>query len=545
MSARAAPARTRSRAAKPVAASAAPPPAAPDAAPRTVAVLDIGATSIRMEIAELLPGGGARPLDALTRPVALGKDTFTLGRLQSATIEECVGILRQFRHTLDEYGVRDPAAVRAVATSAVREADNRDQFLDRVYMATQFSIECLEDADLSRLTYLAVTDLLARTRVPKPWNALVVEVGGGSTEVLLLQDSRVTFSETYRLGSLRMRETLKTYRAAPDRVRGLLAHDIRRTIDDLRLGLPELHGGRDLIAISGDARFAAAQLTPDWDAVEMARLDPRDFARLAARIAGATADELVREYGLSYPEAETLGPALMAYAEIVRALGIRRIRVPKISLRTALELDLGAQYAGTEDFRRQVRHAAQALSARFGCDRRHAQHVCGLSLLLFEKLAPEHRLGPRQELLLECAGWLHEAGGFVNSRRHHIHSYYLIAHSDLFGLSREELETIALVARYHRRALPRIQHPEFGRLARPQRLVVQQLAAILRVADALDRAHCARVQDLEIALEEGRLVLTVHGAADLTIERLALREKSDLFTAVFGRTIDLNEGRRR
>ena len=531
------------------AAASSPSPAHPvslsAAGSRIVAVIDIGTTAIRMEIAELRPDGTARPLEALTRPASLGKDSFTLGRLQASTIEDCVGILRQFRHTLNEYGVRDISAVRAVATSAVREADNRDQFLDRVYMATGIPIQCLQDADLSRLAYIGIADLLDRARVPRPWNKLVVEVGGGSTEILLMQADRVTFSETYRLGSLRMRETLLNYRAAPQRVRSILVQDIRRTIEEMQAAMPPMRDVRDLIATSGDARFAASQIEPGWDRAEFARLSPAALARLAGNIANQTPDDLVREYGLSYPEAETLGPALLTYAEIVRALGIRRVLVPNISLRTSLELDLASNVSGTEDFRRQARHSAMAYAKRFQCDLLHARHVSDLSLRLFDALRSEHGMGSRHELLLECAALLHDAGNFINSRSHHKHSYYLIANSDLFGITREELEIIALVARYHRRSAPRSTHVEYERLAREHKLVVQKLAAILRVADALDRVHSARVRDLDIALDPGRITLTVYGAEDLTIERFALKEKGDFFTQVYGREIQLNEGRRR
>ncbi|MBP7275497.1 MAG: HD domain-containing protein [Kiritimatiellae bacterium] len=512
---------------------------------RVVAVIDIGTTAIRMEIAELYPDGTARPLDALTRPASLGKDSFTLGRLQNSTIEECVGILRQFRQTLNEYGVRDPSSVRAVATSAVREAENRDQFLDRVHVATGIFIQCLEDADLSRLAYIGIADLLDRARVPRPWNKLVVEVGGGSTEILLMQQNHVTFSETYRLGSLRMRETLLTYRAAPQRVRAILTQDIRRTIEEMQTMMPPLRGVRDMIATSSDARFAATRIEPGWDRAEFARLAPGALARLAARIVEQSADDLVRAYGLSYPEAETLGPALLTYSEIVHAFGLRRILVPNISLRTSLEIDLASNFAGTEDFQRQVRHSATALARRFQCDLPHAQQVTDLALRLFEALRPEHGMGSRQKLLLECAGLLHESGKFVNSRSHHKHSYYLVAHSDLFGITREELEIIALVARYHRRSPPSAAHVEYERLARDAKLTVQKLAAILRVADALDRVHSARVRDLDITLDPGRITLTVHGADDLTIERFALREKGDFFMQVYGREIQLNEGKHR
>lgn len=519
-------------------------PAPPPAAPKLISVIDIGATAIRMEIAEIRTDGTTRRLDALTRPARLGKDTFTTGRLQRSTIEECVAIFKQFRQTLAEYGVNDVSAVRAVATSAVREAANRDAFLDRVYMATHIPVVCLEDVDLSRLTYLAVTDLLRRTRSPRPWNKLVVEVGGGSTEVLLMQRDQVTFSESYRLGSLRMRETLETYRTAPHRVRGILVQDIRRTVESMRAGMPPLKGVRDLIAVSGDVRFAASRLLPDWESEEIGALSPKQLREAAAQYAEQSADDLVKDYGLTYPEAETLGPALLTYSELVRILGLRRILVPKISLRTALELDLIPGHSATQDFRGQVLHAAEALGQRFHCDPKHARNVADLSLQLFHALGPEHQLGARHELLLEVAALLHECGLFVNNRSHHKHSQYLIMNSDLFGVTRDDLLTISLVARYHRRSPPMPDHPYYDTLPREARIVVQKLAALLRVADALDRVHRQRIREIEIESGDDRVTLTVHGVDDLTIERLALREKGRMFEEIFGKTIVLNQGRK-
>ncbi len=515
------------------------PPASPGV--RLIAVIDVGATAIRMEIAAVDPNGVTRPVDTLMQPVNLGKDTFSTGLIQRKTTETCVAVMRQFRQVLDEYGIRDLAAVRAVATSAVREAENRDPFLDRIYMATQIPIECLEEVELSRLTYMAVRDLLWKMEEPKPWEKLVIEVGGGSTEVLLMHEGHVTFCETYRLGSLRLRETLETHRAAAGRVRGMLLQDIRRTIDQMRQGVPP-GAVADMIAMSGDARFAAAQLVSGWDRATLGEISPRALVKLTERIMAASVDDLVRTYRLSYPEAETLGPALLTYCEMARAFEIRRIQVPKIHLRTALEIDMATRSIWSSDFSDQIRHAAYALADRFHADRRHGRHVADLSLRLFGFLAPEHRLGPRHALLLEMAAVLHELGLFLNNRSHHKHSQYLIMNSDLFGVTREDLLLISLIARYHRRSPPLPAHPYYATLTREQRVLVQKLASILRVADALDRNHAQRVREPLFEREGERLKITVPDVEDLTLERIALREKGGMFEDVYGLTIVLQKG---
>ncbi len=508
---------------------------------RRIAVLDIGATAIRIEAAEVDANGVTRTLDNLSLPVALGKDTFSTGRLRPETIEDCVDKLRRFREFLRDYDLGDPGSVRAIATSAVREAENREQFLNRVLIATGFRVECPEDVELSRLAYLAVRDLLEREGAPHPWNALVIEVGGGSTELLLIQDDRVTFSESYRLGALRLRETVEAREAAPSQVRSLLARDIQRALVQLRHDLPE-RVPDTLIAMSGDVRFAAARLLPQWDRLELGRLNPRAFIQFGERILAMSTADIVRKYGVPYAEAETLGVALQIYAQIARLFSIREIWVPKTHLRTGLEVELATRTLWTSDFSQQVENAARLLGAKFRIEPRHAEHVATLCDRLFAALRDEHGLDARHGLLLRVAALLHEAGRFINSRNHHKHSMYLIQNSDLFGLTQADIELVALVARYHRRSMPLPTHPLYDALSRERRLIVQALAALLRVADALDRGHTQRVRDLEVASERDRLTITVAGVDDLAVERAALCDKGDLFEAVYGRPIVLERG---
>lgn len=519
-------------------------PIAPSAAPapvRRIAVLDIGATAVRIEVAEVDANGVTRTLDNLSLPVSLGKDTFATGRLSHAAIEDCVDKLRRFREFLREYDLPDPGAVRAIATSAVREAENREQFLNRVLIATGFRVECPEDVELSRLAYLAVRDLLEREAAPHPWNILVIEVGGGSTELLLIQDDRVAFSETYRLGSLRLRMTAEARATEPGPARALLVRDIQRTIIQMRRDLPS-PAPQTLIAMSGDARFAAAHLLSNWDELELGRLSPSAFIQFGERVLAMSTAEVARRYGVSYAEAETLGIALLIYAQIARAFGIREIWVPKTHLRTGLEIEQATRALWTSDFPRQVENAARLLGRKFQVEPRHAEHVALLCDRLFAALRADHGLDARHGLLLRVAALLHEAGLYVNSRSHHKHSMYLIQNSDLFGLTQADIELVALVARYHRRSVPLPTHPLYSALSRERRLIVQALAAILRVADALDRGHAQRVRDLEIAVARDRVTITVSGVDDLAVERAALREKGDLFEAVYGRPVVLERG---
>ncbi len=500
---------------------------------RPVAVIDIGASAIRLRIAEIGADGVVRSLESLQQAVPLGKDTFTTGRIQNATIEQCVKALRDFRRIMTEYGVTREDQIRAVATSALREAENRTAVVDRLYMSTQINVEVIEGAEENRLTYIAVQEVLEQEGKRKVKDAIIVEVGGGSTELLLLQEGRITFAHSYRLGGLRMRESLETYRAPADRVRSILEQHIKRTVDQVHRITP-VDRVPHLIAVSGDAQFAASLLASDWADVRVSRLESAAFTALAEKLVPLPVDDLVREYRIPYQEAETIGPGLLAYAHLARAFQVKELIVPKCSLRDGLLREMAARGAWTQEYTDQILHSALALGRKYEIDEKHAGHVAALSVQLFRELRPEHQLDQRFELLLQMAALLHEVGNFISDRSHHKHSMYIIQNSELFGLTRRDILLISLVARYHRRALPRPYHTEFQTVDRDSRIAVLKLAAILRVADALERNHLQLVRDLSFAREKNQLVMTVHGVNDLTLERLALKEKGNMFEEVYG-----------
>lgn len=514
-------------------------PAQPDslaAPPRTVAVIDVGSTAIRMEIAEISPAGAIRTLDALQQPVHLGRDTFTKGRIQSATIEECVKILKGYRRVMEEFGVIDPANIRAVATSSVREAANRETFLDRVYMATRINVRVIDEAEETRLTYMAVQELLEQNPHLKKEDALVIEVGGGDTELLLIQNGFVSYSNTFRLGTLRIRETFGSQLVSPQRAMAMMLKQIQLIVDQIRRSVPASRVPR-IIALSGDARFAASCLVPDWPQLRFARLEPKNFSVFARKISAQSPDDLVRAYRLNYPDAEVLGPALLAFAHLARAFSVDELIVPKTSLRHGLLKEIVGGDAWTREFMEQVEHSAIALGAKYAFDERHARQVADLSVRIYRALQSEHMLPARYELILRVAALLHEIGLFVNTRSHHKHSMYLIMNSDLFGLSHEDMLIIAMIARYHRRASPQPYHEGYSALNRDARLAVSKLAAILRVADALDRNHMQQVRDIRFSRENGQFIVWVRDVEDLSLERLALKEKGSLFEDVYGMSV--------
>jgi exopolyphosphatase/guanosine-5'-triphosphate,3'-diphosphate pyrophosphatase len=497
-----------------------------------VAVLDIGTRAVRLDVAEIAADGRLRILESLQRASSLGKDTFGAGRIDPASIEECVDTLRGYRHVMREYGIGSPDQMRVVATSSIREAENRDAFLERVYVATGLRVDVLEEAEVEHLLYLAIHDLFEQQPHLQKGNVLVAEVGGGTTRLLLVQDGFVTFSSAFRLGALRMRETLETAHTPPERARAVLGQQIRRTIQQMREAVP-VKQAPVLIVLAGDMETALGRLFPDSGSSGAVRLAA---GRLDAveRIVGSSAEDLMRRYHLPPQEAETVGQTMLTIEQMGQAFGAAETLLTTHSMRRGLLMRMASLPGASARFAEQLAHSALALGRKYHFDERHARQVADLSLQLFQALQDEHHMGPHDANLLRTAALLHDIGAYVNNASHHKHSMYLIQNSELFGLALPDAQLVALVARYHRRAPPRTTHPEYGILDLGRRAAVAQLAAILRVADALDRSHLQQVQRLEITRQGRQFILTVPEAEDLTLERAALKEKGGLFESVYG-----------
>ena len=404
-----------------------PPPTTTSVTPETprsvrpVAVIDIGTTSVRMAIAEINESGAVRTLEKLSRAVSLGKDTFVRGLISKSTTEDCVRVLKSYRQMLGEYQITKPDQIRVVATSAVREASNRLAFIDRVYIATGMQVEPLDESEVNRLTFLGIQPFVLAEPSLAAAKTIVTEIGGGTTELLVVRNGNVVYSHTYRLGSLRLRETLEAFQAPAVKQRQIMETQIQKTVEQVREhvandGNAGAAGNIALLALGGDVRFAAAQLVPDWNPAVLAPLPVAALEQLTNKILGLSEDRIIQRYHLSVPDAETLGPALLAYVQLARAFDLTSILVSATTLRDGLLKEMAVKDAWTEEFSSQIIRSALDLGRKFEFDEAHARHVADLCKQLFQALRDEHQLDPRYEVLLYLAALLHEIGLFVSSR---------------------------------------------------------------------------------------------------------------------------------
>jgi len=508
-------------------------PDSPGIATELIGVLDMGASAIRLVVAEIDNKRNVRVIEEASRGVLLGRDTFSGGLIRSQTVDAALEALDGFREIMDGYGVRD---VRAVATSAVREARNADMFLDRIQGRTGIRFEIINEAEESRLVYMAVRHALRRHASLKSARTLLVEVGGGSTSLTLLRRGEPMRSGVYALGAVRLRQQLDLRRHTQELQVALLKRSIANVIEEIRLEIP-LDRVSHVIAIGGDVRFVAAQLTGTEPEADVREISRDQFLAFCDEVERMDEDSLVDRFRLPAVEAETLLPSLLIYRTLLSETSGARMTISSASLRAGVVLDAAEpkNRVTAEDFEHQVLASAEALGHRYRFDRDHGHHVAMLATRLFDELRAEHGLGDRERLLLQVSALLHDVGVYVSLRAHHKHSQYILSSSQIFGLSDDETAIVSNIVRYHRRGLPQDSHLPFIALDRTDRLIVNKLAAILRLVNALDAEHAQKVRDARLVRTATTWTLELDGEGDLTMEQMAATARSDMFAQVYGR----------
>jgi exopolyphosphatase / guanosine-5'-triphosphate,3'-diphosphate pyrophosphatase len=489
--------------------------------------------------------------------VRLGHDVFTKGRIETGVIGAACEALSRFRAAMDAAKVD---RYRAVATSAAREAQNGDLFIERAAREAGVHVEIIEGVEEARLVQLAVRERIAMGRRI----ALLVDIGGGSTELTLMRGRGAVYSRSLPMGTVRMVEAFLEDRRPVDTGHRRLVEeyvdrvmaDAAREIDELIEGDAQGAAGEparlDLLVGTGGNIETLADLCPMPGVFSEGRaIDVAAMNRLLVEMSARTPEERVQAYGLRPDRADTIVPAATILSRVAATFGLAWIAAPGVGLKEGVLLDLAQAHFLGHDFRGEasaVSDACVRLGRRYHFDEQHGQLVARFSERLFDDLTPRHRLGQRDRILLRAAALLHDIGDFVRYEGHHKHSHYIITHSELMGLTPEERALVANIARYHRKSPPHVDHDNFRALSRDARSKVKAMAAILRIADALDREHRAKVSEVSGRIEGNTLVLEVQGAEDRALEEWTVVAKAGMLRDAFGlevRLVDVTPPRSR
>lgn len=497
--------------------------------------LHIGASSVSMMVAERDTDGTLTPVDFLEQPAPVARDIFRNGNVSPSTTERVVSIIKGYQKSLAELGLDPHAVTRAVATNILSEATNHETFMNRIRIACGLRITTIDDGEMTRLIYLKTRRRLLKLPAMRKDTTLVVHVGPGNTRALLFQNGLISRYTSYRMGTHRTREAVEGSHAEGPTMQRVIREHAYGNLAQIRFDFSDVIVD-GLVIIGYEAQSVAAALTKSTQVCSL-----KHFRQFNADAAAFSDVELVKRFQLDYQTAEALIPALEINLAIAETLKLQEVHIPISEYEQGLLHDLLISQDLTDAFAEEVVRSARILAKRYQSDPSHGEHVGNLCHRFFESLTDLHQLTPHDALLLQVAAILHEVGTYVSPRAHHKHSEYLILNSEVFGLNRLDVTIVALVARYHRHSGPRLDHPSYAALNTDDRIRVSKLAALLRVADALERTHVQRVEQMEIRREAGKLRIRLPGLADAAVERLAMDSKADLFEQVFGLQVTIDE----
>jgi exopolyphosphatase / guanosine-5'-triphosphate,3'-diphosphate pyrophosphatase len=499
------------------------------------AAIDIGSNSIRMEASDVAPGGETTILASDRQVTRLGESVFRNGAISEEAAAFVCSVLERMAAQCRTLNV---SAARAVATAAVRDARNQSEFIQRASQAARIPVEIITGREESRLIHLGV-----QSRWPHPEKRiLVVDIGGGSAEMILGDRGVMRDAISKPLGAVRLHEIF----LHDDPPSKLQLNEMWEYIDQRLSGSAKRFGVRQWDRVVATSATASAVVCA-VNGIPRARRDEADRKRastaqlrkLCARLSGMPLAERRKVAGIGARRAEIIVPGAATLLRIMEAFGAPSIYYSTAGVRDGIIADLANRGVGRElsELNRDQRREVERIATKFAVPLRHARCVARFGSQLFSRLQGLHGLSPEYGRLMEAATYLYDVGHYVNDASHHKHSYYLVMNSDLPAFTAQERQFVANLCRYHRKALPSPSHAGLESLSAEQERALPMLIPLLRLADALDRSHEQRVSAIDLGIEAGRVTLGIGGAGDLDLEHWAAERVEDLFKATYGATL--------
>jgi exopolyphosphatase/guanosine-5'-triphosphate,3'-diphosphate pyrophosphatase len=504
--------------------------------PDQFSVIDVGSNAMRLQIAGVDHPKHYRVLEQDRQPVRLGHDVFKTGKLNSSMAEAALKVLQEFKSRGDRYRVK---AVKAVGTSALREASDAKSFIKKA-RAIGVPLEVLSEEEEARLISLGIMSGL-RFHLPL---GLFLDIGGGSVELAVANTTNIFCLFSLPLGAVRLTEQfIATDPPRHKQVRNLRQYvqeklrTVVRRIEKEKFTMAFGSGGTITALAETDTRVAGDTVAGSLSILRRSRLKA-----LIEVLISLPVTERASMISGDPKRADIIIAGGVVLHEIMSAIGLDYLFVTRRGLRDGLMVDLLQHfYSESETWHPDADRAEslEQVSQKYLYDAPHAQHVSQLALNLFYQLHELHQLPEKYAGILHAAAILHDIGLFIAHPKHHKHSYYLIKSSGMNSFNKLDLDLIANIARYHRKAHPSQKHLAFSQLTPGNQQVVRKLGAILRVVDALDYKHDQRVKMINCALHKSKS-LVIKGAAAVNIKdhiEWALK-KGELMQEVFN--VDLS-----
>ena len=500
---------------------------------QTLAVIDVGSLSIRLKIFELAAKENPKEIESVRRFLSLGAETYQRGLISSEQILELCEILSGFVLKMKEYRISHSICV---ATSAFREARNKDFVVEQIRLKTGLSVIVLDNAQERYCHNLAVKELMNGIEKIIQSGTLILDIGAGSIQSTVYDKSEFVFSQNMLLGSLRVSELLSDLERKTAHYTSVLEEFITHDLEDYHAVEPKGINYQNMIAFGSDIGFIKG----------LSGLSPREYCFLPRKLFLETyeylqktkPEDLVLSRNIPSATASLLLPTALVIKKSLEYTGLDGVHMPAASLCDGVMYQYAWEKTGfalkmepTRDIVSAVRH----ISKRYRYDKKHSEQVEKHALTIFDDTKRLHGMGDRDRLLLQLAAILHEVGKYIHVTNHSSRSYQIIHTTEIIGLSSEEREIIAYTAWFYTQS-DLFSDRYFQYLPSDQKITVSKLAAILRIADAMDASHKQKFRDVSVISTSDTFSILFDCSDDLTYELWAFGNKTDLFQQVFGVT---------
>jgi len=424
---------------------------------------------------------------------------------------------------------------RAVATSAMREAENSQILIDRIAQQTGIQVEIISGEEEARLVQLAVGKEINLDGK----KAVLIDIGGGSIEVAILRGDKIIRTESYDIGTVRLLRSLDgqaqgSFRVLLKEYTESVRRHIKRELGKLKLDLCIGTGGN--LEEMGNLRKKIFKRDSNH------LITVSELEALNEKMSNLTVDRRMKKFNLRPDRADVIVPAMMALLMIAHEAKVKEIQIPGVGLKDGVLWDMmPINFRSHLPRGEQAWTSATRLGQKYQFDGEHGVRVAKTARSLFDQTLVLHNLEEGERLLLEIASILHDIGHFIGTLNHDKHGYYILKNSPLIGLDERQQDMIAHLVRTHRKTTATDQDEYFKMLAEKDQSIVSQLCALLRLADAIEISHTSRIQEVKVKKAKGRWQLQMVGEGNLLLERWALDKRKALFEDVFGIRLDVLE----
>lgn len=500
---------------------------------KVIAAIDVGSHALRMKIGELNKSGKFKELESIRKIAVLGHDTFTKGKLSFDSVDQVCDLLKLFKKSFNDYGVEH---YEAKATSAIREASNRDYIVDQIRLKTGLEIDVISNSEEQFLTHKAIKNGLEEYSAIINEGAVIVVVGAGSIQITTYKNGELQSSQNVKMGALRIREVFGDMEENLLNYHKIIDEYISTNLEGVDF-FNQKEDYQHLIAVGGEISIIHKIIEEKYGD-EIDYLTKKQFNKLFKQILSMSREDIEETFNIKKERADIIIPSMMLFRKFTEKVNSNVIITPKVSLTDgiirSIHEDLSKSKMSSENLHDVVTNA-RVLANKFHYNDKHSETVARHSMILFDRLKNLHGM-TEERVLLEVAAILHDIGKLISLDKHYMHSYDIIKSLEIFGLSEDQMEMVANIACYHSMVKPSESHKNFVSLPRDIRAKVAKLIAIIRIADSLDRSHKDKLNIKSINIKEKELIINCvcDINIDTNLEEWTFGKKSDFFVEVFG-----------